>query len=594
MRTCSECGANLGDNDNFCPVCGAKAPEAASAPTLSDTLNGLTDQTAGPVQEPSAPAVAAPEAAALDETAPEGEEPVQGRGKIAPKHLGMIAAAAVAVLAIALIGWLVSGLFQGPDRRFVSYHEKMFASLADKELGGAVSNMDKLTSFSTDMTITAQVKGTNLDESYQQVNELLNDSALVLKVDLSKTSAKVGGELILKGNSAFAGTALYDKGTLGFQVPQVSETYYTADLTGLVENLTGQRVEGLNSIELPQVPEKELKKVAKAYMDILSQAVTQESVTSKEDTFRLEKLPGRRVEGTAYIYQPMAQDVEDMLYDLADQVEKDEDLRALVNKFLGGNVTWINALLAENGDDLDTMLDEGLERWAERLRDNAAYYAQELEDSGFTWTLWAGKGGVYKGEVAVNEDSSLCYERTENGFALWTEWDGEADQELLTLEYDKDSKGLYSGSYTTGNGYQTTTLEFDNVDTGEKSALGYYYGDYIIRQTYSYYDDYSNEYSFRVAKGKTGGTDHTMDIGGIIYGSSGPQLELTLNTSDKKSTVATPKGPREDISAYSEEELEQLFDHLGEELTRDFEELEDVFDLEDRGTHPGPELLLSR
>lgn len=594
MRTCSECGANLGDNDNFCPVCGAKAPEAAPAPTLSDTLNGLTGQPAGPVQEPSAPAVAAPEAAALDETAPEGEEPVQGRGKIAPKHLGMIAAAAVAVLAIALIGWLVSGLFQGPDRRFVSYHEKMFASMADKELGSAVSNMDKLTSFSTDMTITAQVKGDDLDENYQQANELLNDSALVLKVDLSKTSAKLGGELILQGNSAFAGTALYDKGTVGFQVPQVSETYYTADLTELVENLTGQRVEGLDSIELPQVPEKELKKVAKTYMDILSQAVTQESVTSKEDTFRLERLPGRRVEGTAYLYQPIAQDVEDMLYDLADQVEKDEDLRTLVSKFLGGNVTWINALLAENGDDLDTMLDEGLERWAENLRDNAAYYAQELEDSGFTWTLWVGKGGFYKGEVAVNEDSSLCYERTENGFALWTEWDGEADQELLTLEYDKDSKGLYSGSYATGNGYQTTTLEFDNVDTGKKSALGYYYGDYIIRQAYSYYDDYSNEYSFRVAKGKTGGTDHTIDIGGIIYGSSGPQLELTLNTSDKKSTVATPKGPREDISAYSEEELEQLFNYLGEELTRDFEELEDIFDLEDRGTHPGPELLLSR
>lgn len=594
MRTCSECGANLGDNDNFCPVCGAKAPEAAPAPTLSDTLNGLTGQTPGPVQEPSAPAAAAPEAAALDPAAPEGEKPIQGRGKIAPKHLGMIAAGLVAVLAIALIGWLVSGLFQGPDRRFVSYHEKMFASMADKELGSAVSNMDKLTSFSTDMTITAQVKGDDLDEDYQQANELLNDSALVLKVDLSKTSAKLGGELILQGNSAFAGTALYDKGTLGFQVPQVSETYYTTDLTELVENLTGQRVEGLDSIELPQVPEKELKKVAKTYMDILSQAVTQESVTSQADAFRLERLPGRRVEGTAYLYQPMAQDVEDMLYDLADQVEKDEDLRALVSKFLGGNVTWINALLAENGDDLDTILDEGLERWAENLRDNAAYYAQELEDSGFTWTLWVGKGGVYKGEVAVNEDSSLCYERTENGFALWTEWDGEADQELLTLEYDKDSNGLYSGSYTTGNGYQTTTLEFDNVDTGKKSALGYYYGDYIIRQTYSYYDDYSNEYSFRVAKGKTGGTDHTMDIGGVIYGSSGPRLELTLNTSDKKSTVATPKGPQENISAYSEEELEQLFDHLGEELTRDFEELEDIFDLEDRGTHPGPELLLSR
>lgn len=594
MRTCSECGANLGDNDNFCPVCGAKAPETAPAPTLSDTLNGLTGQTADPVQEPSAPAAPALEDAVSDQAVPEGEKPAQGRGKIAPKHLGMIAAAAVAVLVIGLVGWLVSGLLQGPDRRFVSYHEKMFASMADKELGSAVSNMDRLSSFSTDMTITAQVKGGDLDESDQQVSELLNDSALVLKVDLSKTSAKLGGELILQGNSAFAGTVLYDKGTVGFQIPQVSDAYYTADLTRLVENLTGERVEGLDSIELPQVPEKELKKVAKTYMDILSQAVTQESVTSKEDTFRLERLPGRRVEGTAYIYQPIAQDVEDMLYDLADQVEKDEDLRALVDKFLGGNVTWINALLAENGDDLDTILDEGLERWAENLQDNAAYYAQELEDSGFTWTLWVGKGGVYKGEVAVNGDSSLCYERTENGFALWTKYDGEFDQEILTLEYDKDSNGLYSGSYTTGNGYQTTALEFDNVDTGKKSALGYYYGDYIIRQAYSYYDDYSNEYSFQVAKGKTGGTDHTMNIGGIIYGSSGPQLELTLNTSDKKSTVTTPKGPKEDISAYSEEELEQLFNYLGEELTRDFEELEDIFDLEDRGTHPGPELLLSR
>lgn len=607
MKFCSDCGRQLEDDELFCPVCGAKAPDeapetpAADIPaaeevpaveipavqipaaediptvdvpvtveTPTQTVGGFCPACGAPLEAgsqfcpacgASADGSAAP-VAAVAETAAAAAP----KKKLSAKHIGMLATGAAAVAVVALLGWLIFGLLMGgPNTKFLAHHQKIVASLSDKEFGSVVENYNRLATLSTDMTVTARV-GDHVDQA-ALINRYLNNSSVNLKVDMNKTSAKVGGEVIFNGDSVVGGTAVYDKGTVGVQVPEFDDTYFTANLEELVENLTGERIEGLNSLEIPPFPEKSLQKALKTYMGVVGKAVTKKNTTAEKDSFRLDRLPGKRQDGTLYTFTPEAEDVEEMLEALAKALEKDKDLHKLAKDFLGSNVKLVNAALAEESkyDTLDEALDETLDEIAKEISGrNARSIGKDVENSDFTWKLWVGKGNVYKGEISTYGNNRICYERSDNGFALWTEYDpgyGEVyENDIMVLTYEKDGK-LYNGQYVTDR----YTLEFEDVNTSKRSALGNYYG------TYTVYDSrYGLTINMEVEAGKTGGTDHVITMpnykggdGGYYYSYSVQALlnnmELVVNTTDKKSSLKTPSGRREDVTFYNMNEFSELF-----------------------------------
>lgn len=586
MKHCNECGRELAEDELFCPVCGGRAAADEEAAVLPDEppVDGVAPVSAEPAgfcPQCGAPLEAgsvfcpACGASAVAENAPAAAVPKAKKG-LDPKRLGMlvtgVAALAVVVLAVWLVGRLLGG---GPNAKFVSHHQKLIASVVDKELGAVAENFNRLATLSTDMTLTARLTGDGSAEM-DMVDRILRDAAVTVQVDCNKTSAKLGGALVMDEENMVSGTVLYDKGKVGFQVPELDDAYFTANLTDLVESLSGERIEGLDKLEIPQIPEKSVEKALKTYLGIAAKAVTKDNVTAEKDSFRLSRLGKERMEGTQYTYTPEAEDIEEMLLKLAAALEKDKDIHALVKDFLGGNVALVNAALAEAGeyDDLDEALNDSLALLAEELEDNARDMGKSLERSDFTWTLWVGKGGAYKGEISMeNGYSRLCYERTKNGVALWTEYGEDYEQDILLLEYEKDGK-LYDGTYSVGG----STMEFRDVDTSKQSALGAYYGEYTTLQ------NGSELLTMEVEKGAAGGTDHVIKLGDLYnssyyyrYSSSMlsalSNLELTLNTTDKKSTLGTPSGRKEDVSYYDAEEFAELFSDLGGEFNDIMEEI---------------------
>lgn len=592
MRNCSECGRELAEGELVCPVCGSKvtaeaetpAPENAAVPPVVSASSG-EPETAVAASAPGDPVCFCPQCGAPQEegstfcAACGAHIAEDGASEAAPaakkrKHFGIIASGVAAVAVVALVVWLIGRLLGGsPNAKFVAHHRDMIADLMDKELGDTVENFNRLATLSTDMTITVEAPDSS------ELDSVLEDAAITLQVDCNKTSAKLGGALVMDDENVVSGMVVYNKGKVGFRLPELDETYYTADLTELVENLSGEQIKGLDKLEIPQIPEKTLKKVAGTYFGIVAQAVTKENVSAEKDSFKLSHLGKDRVEGTKYEYTPGAEDVENMLEKLADALEKDKDIQTLVKEFLGGDLTVINEALAEAGGEYDTLeeaLQEGLSELADNLRDSAEEAGEAVEDSDFTWTLWVGKGGVYKGELAA-DDALICYERTKNGVALWVE-EPEYDyqQDILVLEYEKDGK-LYDGTYTVSGG---TTMEFRDVDTSKRSALGYYYGKYTVSQ-------YGTDVlEMEVKKGANGGTDHIMELGDLsnlmsysyyYYDSSAIRamsgMSVTINTTDKKSSLKTPGGKKVDVTQYDEDEFEDLFRDLADEFSDVAQEL---------------------
>ena len=118
------------------------------------------------------------------------------------------------------------------------------------------------------------------------------------------------------------------------------------------------------------------------------------------------------------------------------------------------------------------------------------------------------------------------------------------------------------GTVTVDAGYGGSMSMKYEIDESRKSPFGTPYG------TYSYsYTPLDMAYSIQVADGVQGGTDHIMTIEdcGYLFDAPFDTLALTLNATEK-GTAQMPDGPVVDITNYSQDELEALFETLGNKL----------------------------
>lgn len=516
---------------------------------------------------------------------------------------GVIVAIAAAVAALVAAGiLLVPRLLRSPEKEFVAYQQEAVAApvlafLESKvDFGGA-----KVQPVSTDMTLTVDTGG-------DELSPYLENTSLALKVDAGKDSFLLSGELNLMGSPVLSAAATYEKGQFGFCLPELDENYYVMDAGELLSRLTGEEVD-LGEAKLPEVSGKEWAALIRAYLDIANSAITKENVTlEKGQEFPLTEVGGFCT-GDVYTCRPTAADVETVLNKLAGHLEGDQDLRSLLLKLVDEQ-TLMAAL--DGGYD---SLDEALVDAVGYLRTNAARAGKAVEDSGFTWTLYVADKAVRMVRWETKE-GAVVWESTEDGASgaqalyLTAQDDGmtlfrhdyrksgedrqgeavlAADDSQMTVRYQNQG-GIRQGSIVLDNGGQAVSVDYlwekenprasltmaargESVtldcrwDGKTRSALGIPYGSYTLGV-----DTYGETagMTLEVAAAASGGTDHVLTVSSPQLGAEMSRVCFNLHSTDEKSTAVRPAAAPTDITGYSQEELEALFNDLTYKLYGQF------------------------
>lgn len=411
MKFCPNCGQSLPDDAGFCGNCGTALPEE---PAQSAELS-----------VPPAPAVPAavaycPSCGGRVEAGAEfcpncGAAMPKGGGK-GPKvpmsknaKVGILAAVCAAAV-IALAVFLLPKLFSSPAVDFVRIQAEFLAVRALDPIQAALESgtASAPKSFSSDITVSASV-----DNS--QIDEYLEDSSIQLRLDAKKDTVLADGSLNLMGSTVLSGAATYEKGVLGFALPQVDNNYYTLDLAKFIEEQTGEKVD-LGTAALPELSVGEWFTLAKDYGGLLSKAVTKDNLTLERGReVRFDQLKGS-FKGNVYTFKPKAEDIENMLLKLADKIEEDSTLRKLITDS-GLSLTGSSLALSRSygyGYGYDAMdadnIDEMLRNLADEIRDNAEDLADEIKSAKFTWTLATEGRQVRRIEIKAGGMVILGYE----------------------------------------------------------------------------------------------------------------------------------------------------------------------------------------
>lgn len=615
MKTCSNCGQSLPDDAIFCGHCGKRLspqPEPAEQPLQPEQQ---PEQNTPPIQpegepEPSAkpldseeqqpqseeqqpqpeeqppvqeaqPPRQDPQPPQPDSFCPNCGERIQGDAVFCPNcgaHLDSpdpakpgpakpkkpilgIALGAAAVVVLCVIGAVaLPGLFSSPEKEFVQIQQELFV---DRVMDQLEETLDVYGTgqFSTDLTLSASV-------DTPEINRYLEDSSIGLKLDLNRDTLLAEGQLVLMGSPVLNAVGTYDKGQVGFSLPEVDDNYYVMDLSSMIYDFTGQEVD-LSQLALPEISGKEWRSLLQSYLDTVYTVVTKDNVeVEKNKSVLLEELD-RRFDGTVYTFSPSGEDVEAMFLKIADNLQKDETLRSMILDVVSPEA--LEAAFGEEvfgGYDLEEQLDEAILSLADTLEEQASDIGRAVEDSDFTWTLVTEKKEVRMIRLEA-DGQAVVYERdgSESGGldeVLYVESYGES-QVLLEHEYTK--KGSVSqGSLVMTIPYESTVIMDYELDEEKRSALGTYYGTYELSMP-----DEGVNFSLEVREGDEGGVDHILslyNIQDLSYYAPFDRLELTINATDK-STAQKPSGKTVDITDYSTRELEELFTEIGSVLQQD-------------------------
>lgn len=527
MRTCPDCGREFAPGEERCPLCGAAAPGPVP-PALGDTLDELADRAAPPPvgdTPPAAPAFAEGIVSGFDAPPAEEAKPKRKAAVFVP-----IAVACAVVLGLAV--WLASGLLQGPDKRFLKEHRTLFQGLGEAAAPLTQRFVDP-SQRDLDLTVTAQ-GGDNLGEG----GAVLDGATLRVQADGGRDGGIVNAALDLGESTLVEATVTGNKdGILGFYIPQLSETYYTMDYWQFVANNSG----GQSATDRANVSPEAWGELVKTYTGILTDTVHKDNVTKERTKFFSCDNRAMGYSGTAYVFTPTAEDLEELFTRLADEMEDDETLRALVGGYLrrSGSRSW-------DGDLVD--------RVAADLRENGGELAREIADGGFTWTIRTGKGDYGRCrqvEASWNggENAVFLERRTEAGYddgVYFTVTENGEETAKLTATHS-GLNGEWSGGIWVGDVW----IDFQQIDLEHQSSLGLCYGSYNVYAT----EQNTLLFCFGAEAGVGGGTDHKVRVDTDKEGNS---VTVTLHTTDQPVSLTFPDAPVEDITNYTTDDFEAL------------------------------------
>ncbi len=590
MRSCPNCGHEMPDDAPYCPACGTMIPAADPSPASIDgpeipeapQTDDISDESVGAPTEPQTGAAPQPENDVSSPTPgiPTAPIPVKssGSGKKA------IAIGAVALLAVGCIG---TGIyFMGRGEKVPSSPAQQFKAAQTEYANTLFTSLERVASekntqtFSTDLTLTAQYTGDDTISGY------LDGTSIDLKMDIKEDAALLGLNFVLRNNPIVSGILSYEDGVAGILVPEVAESWYTMDLVKFLENnAQGEEIPDLSKFTTPKFPAASIREAFTGYLDTILTAVTDDNTVKTENTSFALSLTGENVTGDVYTVTPTAKDLEAMLLKLADQLENDTQLVAIMDEYYGSTMELFDESALQSGEKtMAQQLDEALDEAAASLRKDAKDIAAALEAEHFTWTLrtagkktccqaisadsgevsWEVSGaGVYSRAAAFGEEV-FRFELGKESLLFTMTSDGETISGSGTF---KEEKGLWSGQFTMEVAPIVFTVSYHDVDVKKTSALELNYGSYAFTieegmNTGSMYLD--------VGTGKNGGTDHVFRFDFVPLDT--PEFRLSdltvcINSSDKPSTVTRPDAPQTDVTYYTEADFEALAESLSDPVS---------------------------
>lgn len=547
MKKCLGCGKTLAEDELFCPECGTKAPEEVPKIKKAQFCANCGQR----LEEdmlfcPNCGFKTAEDNVKLCEESQNGKsnnlENVHKIGStIASKFVGAgkkkFAAGTGIVVFAAIVILLTQTVFASPANKFVKYQKEFFLDVVMGEVGEMCKTYNELTELSTDITITAES-----DNSYY--DDIFEDSSIVLRTELKKREALINAEVNIMGNDLVKGTVSYDEGTLGLYLPEMKDKYYIVNLNEnktLVDDFG--LPEGIESLEIPNIDSKQIKQLVGKYLEVLLQTVNEENTTVEKNT--TIKLIGidENVKGDLYIFKPTVEDLKSTISTFTETLDNDEEIYEFVKTTIGTNEDFLNSIGMNFEDDLDFVIKYA----CDNLDSYNSYIAEMLADSGFRWEIGVSHGKICYNALVVKEDGEMfAYDSYKGNVAAYYAYDEEFRYGAL-LSYKKDGK-TYSGSLKTAKNDNTLfELKFSNIKMNKKSSL------HIRHGKYEFIFKGGSEIVMNVHKGETGGTDHILQIGQMVF---------NINTTDKKSTVSKPKADIKDLTDYNEEAFEQFVEDL--------------------------------
>ncbi len=535
MKYCFHCGQPLADDAAFCSKCGAQMPAAPASPQ--------------PIPQPVPQPVPQQFSQQVSYQVPQPAAPVPEPGKRSHKKAVILSVTGVLVAALAVAGIVAWRFFSSPRSKFLSYHAGFLSHRIAEPLEAYAASLEGA-SLDTDLTVTAGYSG----EGSEYITPYLDGTSLSLDLKASEDDGLVAGaSLELMGRHILSGCFTFNDGVLGVYLPDLSSSYYVADLERMIYNLTGTQVE-LPDVKAPDISEKQLQELAGSFGEILLPLFDDGNFQAERNVAVELSGLGQSATCTVYSFRPQAAKVEQVCLDLAAALESDQQLLDVFSEYISS----VNSLYAAaEGGSAPLSAGDMLRQAAASLRANAHDFAQELcVEGGAVWALAAEGGEVRQISLTIDGDSLVF----ETG---GSDKDGREDVLYTTWTYNGETKNedVYRCSYTrTGHAFAGTmslydgsyaylTLDFD-ADLDSLSPLLIPCGSYALAA------DGDSAASLTVTSDGSDGADHELSIA-IDPGYSDDRLRLSLHASGT-SSAAVPSVAPVDVTGYSEYELEDI------------------------------------
>ncbi len=450
-------------------------------------------------------------------------------------------------------------------------------------------------------------------EEAEMVNSLLNDSFMELAVSGRDDGGILNYEICFAGKSLFKTLVQASEAGLAFSFPGLDNHRYElsgegfADLLGSIfQTQDGQPVTEVmpQLFSGPGFDAGELEEALAPYVSLIGEHFQNNMEIEPDVQVSLEKL-GKEAQGMLAVYEPDARELGAFFEQLADQVDGDEKLTGVVEKFadyirsFGSLITDssyynlysdISELAggSEDGsdetdgeeyqDEIRSAADEAADNLVaffrdlpDMLRETAQSLAQEEEGTGFFRLSLAVSSEENAGSIPLlirfdvldGEEEMTAFDFESMGVdngrdsCLYVS-DGSQDF-ALHLSDNGGAQNREGTLYITASG-QTLFRAVYNWDMTRRSLIGVPYGTLVITMN-------PMMLALTVTDDGTGGSSHKLQLTGIeqmTYDAlSG--IAFDLKTSGK-ADVEAPSGTVLDISSFSLDELGEQFAPLLEKI----------------------------
>ena len=410
--------------------------------------------------------------------------------------------------------------------------------------------------FSKDITLSAELSGNH--QEVQQIQKILDGSAVVFKMDTAPGRVLINMVLNLKGSNILEAILQMTETEITFSFPALDDRSFVLDVQKMEEEIGEgySQIIGAIGSATEATSEEDIRTLGRTLRDLLAEHITEESLKKEDaENVRLEGL-NVTVSGRLLTWKPTAEEAEKLMLAFADFLEKDETLHRVLDS------SGFGSLAAAGGDSFSAQLKES----AAEIRKNAKDAAKRLTEEGFAWSVLTDADGKLARIRVEQAQTAVFYETAADGAATRKEaflvTDKGVRQVALMHDYS-DNGDLRSGTYDLSTAGGSVLIRFE-TDRSKRSAFGGFYGWWEADLT-----NLVPSLKLRAEITEENGSDSVLTVSvsglGSYTGGAFESGKLTFRVKEG-STAKEPAGTRTDISDYSSQQMEALMQQMANNL----------------------------